>query len=70
MYRPKKSFSLKKDTWSKIQNHRGPVNTPRISGDKVKDILSPVSGLTLYYPDSDTGQLRPRSGTKKTYVSK
>ena len=33
----------------------------------MKDILSPVSGLTIDSPDSDIDQLCPRSETKKTY---
>lgn len=46
------------------------MNTPGISGDEVKDILSPVDGLALNNPNSDTDQLCPRSGTSKTYSSK
>ena len=46
------------------------MNTPGISGDKVKDILSPVGGLVLNNSKSDTDQLSPRSGTRKTYSSK
>ena len=33
----------------------------------MKDILSPVSGLTFDSPDSDRNQLCPRSEIKKTY---
>ena len=46
------------------------MNTPGISGDEVKDILSPVEGLALDNPNSDIDQLCPRSGTSKTYSSK
>ena len=33
----------------------------------MKDILSPVSGLTFDSPDSDRDQLCPRSESTKTY---
>ena len=46
------------------------MNTSRISGDEVKDTLSPVGGLVLNNSKSDTDQLLPRSGTRKTYNSK